>query len=119
MVSCFIPLVITFFLGCHGNNVFLSSPEFGPESECLLQETQPELQQYFLQYGYDLFFVDLNLNYDHDPFVDPYAFQCMLSEIEEASKCSDAIFFLVSFVYQHISSLRFASADLLSTRLVT
>lgn len=71
-------------------------PEFGAESECLLQETQPELQQYFLQYGYDVFFVDLNLNYDYDPFVDPYAFQCMLSEIEEASKCSDAIFFLVS-----------------------
>lgn len=60
----------------------------------MLQESQPELQQYFLQLGYDVLFVDVNLNYDFDPFVDPYMFQCIMKEIEECYRSSDGVFML-------------------------
>ena len=71
--------------------------EFAHETECLLQEAQPELQQYFMQFGYDFLFVDVNLNYEFDPFMDPFLFECMCKEVKEASQLSEACFFLVSF----------------------
>ena len=69
--------------------------EFNHECDCLIQEAQIELQQHYLQYGYDLYFIDVNLNYDLDPFIDPYLFQSMVNEIDECSRFSDACFFLV------------------------
>jgi hypothetical protein len=71
--------------------------EFKYESECLLEETQLELQQYFMQFGYDFMFVDININADYDPFIDPYLFNHLLSEIDDASRISEACFFVVSF----------------------
>lgn len=59
-----------------------------------MQETQPELQQYFMQYGYDFSFVNVNLNCDFDPFMDPYMFECMNKELEDSYRCSEACFFL-------------------------
>ena len=61
----------------------------------MLKETQAELQQHVLPFGYDLHFVDVNLNYDSDPFVDPFLFGAMLHELEECSRTSDACYFLV------------------------
>jgi hypothetical protein len=75
------------------NLIFL---EFANECECLLQEVQPELQQYFMQFGYDFMFMDLNLNFDFDPFLDPYLFEACLKELDECFKRSDGCFFLVS-----------------------
>lgn len=48
-----------------------------------------------MQFGYDFLFVDVNLNYDFDPFIDPYLFECMTRELDECYRLSDACFFLV------------------------
>ena len=84
--------------------MFKFSKDFNEEIEYLIKEAQLELQQYFLEHGYDLYFIDVNLNYDLDPFIDPYLFQSMLNEIEECSKISDACFFLVTFDFYKIYS---------------
>ena len=57
-----------------------------------------------MQYGYDLHFVDVNLNYDFDPILDPFLFESMKREIEECMKMSEACFFIVlNFVNIEIS----------------
>ena len=75
------------------NNLF--SKEFTYENECLLQEAQPELQQYFMQFGYDFLFVEVNLNHEFDPLLDPFLFECMRKELKEAYETSEACFLLV------------------------
>jgi hypothetical protein len=71
------------------------SKEFTYENECLLQEAQPELQQYFMQFGYDFLFVEVNLNHEFDPLLDPFLFECMRKELKEAHETSEACFLLV------------------------
>jgi hypothetical protein len=48
-----------------------------------------------MQMGYDLHFVDVNLNGDYDSFIDPLLFDSMLKEINECAKYSEACFLLV------------------------
>ena len=80
----------------------IKKKEFDHEIEYLVKEAQTELQQYFLEYGYDLFFIDVNLNYDLDPFIDPYLFESMLHEVDECGKASDGCFFLVNNFFLNI-----------------
>lgn len=69
--------------------------EFNLENHCLLHEVQSELQQYFMRFGYDFLFVDINLNYEFDTYLDPYLFQYVKNELEQCCELFDACFFLL------------------------
>ncbi len=69
--------------------------EFHLESNCLLHEVQLELQQYFMRFGYDFLFVDINLNYEFDTYLDPYLFQYIKNELNECCELFEACFFLL------------------------
>ena len=71
----------------------------------MLTECQQELQEQFIQYGYDLQFVDINFNVNYDSCKDPYLFASLLKEIEDCSSVSDAVFFLVSFFFYETKML--------------
>ena len=77
------------------NQIIFCFEEFEAECEYLLTETQQELQEQFIQYGYDLQFIDYNLNLNYDPCKDPYCFASLLKEIEDCSANSEAVFFIV------------------------
>ena len=83
--------------------------EFSNELECLHREVLPELQQYFMQYGYDFSFVDFNLNLEFDPFLDPNLFDCMLNELDDCYRVSDGCFFLVraKLIYLFLKANKF------------
>ena len=76
---------------------FLLKIEFEAECEYLLTETQLELQEEFIQYGYDLQFIDFNLNLNFDPCKDPFFFASLLKEIDDCSASSEGVFFIVGF----------------------
>ena len=86
----------------------------------MLQEAQLELQQYFMQYGYDFMFIDVNLNCTFDPFIDPYLFECMNREIDECHKLSEACFVLVwvFFSFFMIIDQNFLKINLIKKALV-
>ena len=69
--------------------------EFDNECEILLQDSLPELQQYFMQFGYDFQFVDYNLNLDYNPFIDPHLFATINKELEDCVQYSNAAVCLV------------------------
>ena len=50
-----------------------------------------------MQHGYDFSFVNVNLNCNFDPFIDPYMFECLNKELDECFRVSEACFFLVRF----------------------
>ncbi len=59
-----------------------------------MQEIQTELQHYFLKLGYDFQFVDFTLNYEFDPFIDPFLFEYLKNELNESFELSEGCFFL-------------------------
>lgn len=71
--------------------------EFDHERHLLMTETLPKLQQYFLTHGIYVHFVDCNLNWDLDPFRNPYHVLRYMQELHDAHRTSAGLFLLVSF----------------------
>lgn len=69
--------------------------EFDIESEFILIETRAELQQYFLEYGYNLQFIDINLNINYNPLIDAKLFKYLLKELDDCIQYSDSCVFIL------------------------
>ncbi|CAF1470789.1 unnamed protein product [Adineta ricciae] len=78
--------------------------EFDNERHMLMAETLPKLQQYFLTQGIYVNFVDCNLNWDLDPFRNPYHVVRYMKEVHDAYRTSTGLFFL-SFVGNKYGSI--------------
>lgn len=50
-----------------------------------------------MQFGYDFHFVDCNLNFDFDPFIEPYLFEYIKNELDDCFETSEACFVIVSY----------------------
>lgn len=76
--------------------------DFEAERECLWREIVPELQQFCLNYGAELFVIDPFQSSDKDLTDDPFLLQTLLTEIDQCRQLSAGLFFIVRsalFVY--------------------
>ncbi|UJR35756.1 hypothetical protein I4U23_028505 [Adineta vaga] len=84
--------------------IISNKDEFVNERLMLTTETLPKLQQYFLTQGIYINFIDCNLNWDLDPYRNPYHVLRYMKEIHDAYRTSTGLFFL-SFVGNKYGSI--------------
>uniref|UniRef100_A0A914UU80 NWD1/2-like winged helix-turn-helix domain-containing protein n=1 Tax=Plectus sambesii TaxID=2011161 RepID=A0A914UU80_9BILA len=68
--------------------------DFEAERDCLWREIVPELQQFCLNYGAELFVIDPFQSSDKDLTDDPFLLQTLLTEIDQCRQLSAGLFFI-------------------------